>query len=424
MNNKYSIIMKTPFVRMLVVTAIIGTIGASLYNIVLVQYAAKLPYADTAVLIVSISGMIPYLLQSIPGRLADETRNQLKSLYIASLIQSMLFLILAVLVTNQNWYLLIIVVVINLISDILELYNSGLVAVLQQRYVTSDLMETTTGLIRSSALLISIIGQTLGVMILTVTHYNFSILALINAITFALVAFVVGHQMSSNTQYISESLTQDNNEYSVDEQQTSDKINFWRLMKQIFQASPKLFVAAAFLANFLSASLIPLINVGLLHQVNRVYSYAVSVLIVSLAVTIGNLFGSFFSDMLFKHKIIIDIIILSNLTLILFFISFFIFQLELISYFLLFAFSLISGVSNVKISVAIMDKVPSIQLASFFTSYSSLMYLAMPIGMTLIPSIALLGNNISAVILISLTITMILMIILSKKIYQSNPDTI
>lgn len=293
MNNKYSIIMKTPFVRMLVVTAIIGTIGASLYNIVLVQYAAKLPYADTAVLIVSISGMIPYLLQSIPGKLADETRNQLKSLYVASLIQSMLFLILAVLVTNQNWYLLIIVVVINLISDILELYNSGLVAVLQQRYVTSDLMETTTGLIRSSALLISIIGQTLGVMILTVTHYNFSILALINAITFALVAFVVGHQMSSNTQYISESLTQDNNEYSVDEQQTSDKINFWRLMKQIFQASPKLFVAAAFLANFLSASLIPLINVGLLHQVNRVYSYAVSVLIVSLAVTIGNLFGSF-----------------------------------------------------------------------------------------------------------------------------------
>lgn len=419
--------MKTPFVRMLVVTAIIGTIGASLYNIVLVQYAAKLPYADTAVLIVSISGMIPYLLQSIPGKLADETRNQLKSLYIASLIQSMLFLILAVLVTNQNWYLLIIVVVINLISDILELYNSGLVAVLQQRYVTSDLMETTTGLIRSSALLISIIGQTLGVMILTVTHYNFSILALINAITFALVAFVVGHQMSSNTQYISESLTQDNNEYSVDEQQTSDKINkinFWRLMKQIFQASPKLFVAAAFLANFLSASLIPLINVGLLHQVNRVYSYAVSVLIVSLAVTIGNLFGSFFSDMLFKHKSIIGIIILSNLTLILFFISFFIFQLELISYFLLFAFSLISGVSNVKISVAIMDKVPSIQLASFFTSYSSLMYLAMPIGMTLIPSIALLGNNVSAVILISLTITMILMIILSKKIYQSNPDTI
>lgn len=128
--------------------------------------------------------------------------------------------------------------------------------------------------------------------------------------------------------------------------------------------------------------------------------------------------------MLFKHKSIIDIIILSNLTLILFFISFFIFQLELISYFLLFAFSLISGVSNVKISVTIMDKVPSIQLASFFTSYSSLMYLAMPIGMTLIPSIALLGNNISAVILISLTITMILMIILSKKIYQSEPGTI
>jgi hypothetical protein len=197
-----------------------------------------------------------------------------------------------------------------------------------------------------------------------------------------------------------------------------NKQGFWNLMTQIFQTSPKLFVMAAFLANFLSSSLIPLINVSLLHQVNRIFSYSVSVLMVSLLITLGNLIGSFFSAMLLKKIKVVLIIVISNSVLILFFISFFIIQLELLSYILLFTYSLISGVSNVKIGTAIMKTVPRNQLASFYTSYGSLMYLSMPVGMVIVPSIALLNKQLSALVLISLTFGLILMLIASRFLYK------
>jgi hypothetical protein len=59
MFNKYVTIWKTPLVKMLVLASIIGTIGSSLYNIVLIQYAAKLDHADLAVMVASIASIIP-----------------------------------------------------------------------------------------------------------------------------------------------------------------------------------------------------------------------------------------------------------------------------------------------------------------------------------------------------------------------------
>jgi MFS family permease len=418
MRNKYITIWQKPLVRMLVITAIIGTIGASLYNVVLVQYAAKLTHADLAVIMVSIAGTIPYLVQSIPGKIADQTKNKLTSLFVSSCIQAILFFILAFLVTNKNWYILIIVITINVISDSLELYNNGLVATLQQRHVEPELMETTTGLIRSSALLISMGGQSLGVAVLTATNYNFSILAMVNCITFALVAIIVSRHM--NIDHNQQQTSSEDTERVTESGETNPhkKVNFWLLMSQIFKSSPKLFTLASFLGNFMSASLIPLANVALLHQTSPKYSYAVSVLIVSLSVTLGNLIGSFFADVLFKHKNIVTINIISNCVLILFFISFFIIQLETLSYILLFIFALISGVSNIKTSANIMKKVPNNQLASFYTSFSSLMYLSMPLGMTVIPAVALLGNTIAFTILVGLTTIMIMMLISARYSYE------
>jgi hypothetical protein len=102
---------------------------------------------------------------------------------------------LAALVSKHNWYLLVIVIAINVISDGLEVYNGGLVVVLQQKYVAPDLMETAIGLIKATSLIISIGGQSIGVLILTITNYNFSILAVINSITYALTALVIAKNL-------------------------------------------------------------------------------------------------------------------------------------------------------------------------------------------------------------------------------------
>ncbi|POH16776.1 hypothetical protein [Fructilactobacillus sanfranciscensis] len=176
--------LKNPVVRYLLILSTIGVLGSSLYRIVLVQYAATLEFAKWAIVFVSVSQIMPFLLQVIPGKYADKTKQKFGAMFYTQLIAGFMFIVIGLLLDLRSWFALAIILFLDAIVTLISIYESGLIAVIQKRYIRKELMESSTGLISGLSILISMCGQSIGVGILLISHNDFQIVAYINSLTF------------------------------------------------------------------------------------------------------------------------------------------------------------------------------------------------------------------------------------------------
>ncbi|MDV2576441.1 hypothetical protein RYX41_08080 [Lactiplantibacillus plantarum] len=105
-------------------------------------------------------------------------------------VQAALYLVLAQLITEKQVGLLLIIIVINLCSDVLGMLSGSLRMPLLQAKVASELQEEALGINQGIGVLMQTMGQALGVSLLAATG-DYRLAGYLNAITFLIAGLVL-----------------------------------------------------------------------------------------------------------------------------------------------------------------------------------------------------------------------------------------
>ncbi|AEV95893.1 MFS transporter [Pediococcus claussenii] len=351
-------------------------LGISIFNIVILTYAKDFPNANLFVSIASVASIFPGILGLILGRLADNTRKKSAALIRIKIYQAFIYILLANIITAKTTNIFFLVILINITSDILGMYSNNLQAPIVQKRVPSNLQRTTLGISQSVSMLVQPIGQSIGVVTLSLWH-SYAIAGYINAIAFILSAIVL---------YLGKSSIKLSSKFSS--KSNKRKKSFLSIFKQIFKTlrtasgvNVPLLLISIMLANTLTAGFSVINNLFLLDHPNvSGLPYSVSVLCVSIANIIGAIIGSLFHTRLTDKITLQRLISFEIICLVVLFINLWVFHyflLILIPYFLL-GWSI--GQFNPKLDSEILKISDPNIIGSVFGAITSIATVASPIG--------------------------------------------
>lgn len=127
--------------RQLLLNSCFSSFGDSIFYLAIINYVAQYNFAPLAILLISISEMVPLLSQLFLGILGDFQENRVKhALWIAK-IKILLYAILTVFLVLSPFSLVsvIMIVIINLISDTLSYLSAYMMNALYISVIKDDL---------------------------------------------------------------------------------------------------------------------------------------------------------------------------------------------------------------------------------------------------------------------------------------------
>lgn len=161
-------------------------LGSSIYNIVFVVFASSLPHPKFAVGIANFIVLVPTFFTIFIGMQADKTIQKARWLIHMGYVQAFVFTAVAILTKSSTYIAFSTVCLINILSDTISDYRSGLqMPILKKNIADVDMMEAFS-FTQLLTYLCNLAGQALGVWLLTVSNQNFTLVALINALSFLL----------------------------------------------------------------------------------------------------------------------------------------------------------------------------------------------------------------------------------------------
>ena len=265
----------------LTVADLFETIGTSLFNIILLTYARTFAQANLMVSLVSVATVLPGMLT---GRLADSQTNKRGWLAGLKFVQAALYLVLAQLITEKQVGLLLIIIVINLCSDVLGMLSGSLRMPLLQAKVASELQEEALGINQGIGVLMQTMGQALGVSLLAATG-DYRLAGYLNAITFLIAGLVLlsGYEtlkLPSATVTVTSTFRQ-----------------LLRQVRQAMEAGVHMNVLAllgsVLFLNAVGASVDALLNLYLIHRATQLpLSFGVAILVMNTADVFGSVAGN------------------------------------------------------------------------------------------------------------------------------------
>ena len=291
-------ILKNKAVMTLTSANIAETLGISIFNIILLTYAKSFSNPNIMVSIVSIATIIPGTLGFLSGRWADYSANKSRALIAVKVLQAVLYLILSMIITEKTVYIFLTVVIINILSDFLGEYSSSLRLPIIKTKVEDDYRQQVLGLNQSVSSLLQPIGQSIGVVIIEVTH-DYALAGMINAVTFLLAAIVLYFGKNAikvpRIEHVQEEKTQTEH-FGV----------LKRTLKLLGQSAGlnvgRLLVTVVMI-NAVGASFDAMVNLFLLDHKNlSIMPFSVEILVVNILFIMGTVAGS-----ISKIKIIDDL---------------------------------------------------------------------------------------------------------------------
>ncbi|MDO4670368.1 MAG: hypothetical protein Q4A67_02725 [Aerococcus sp.] len=171
----------------LLLSTLISFIGDNMFYIAMATFAANAPHAKLAIAAVTASEMIPKMLQVVGSRLAVLTSKKYEGLLALDIIRALLYLIVGGLfLSGQAYSFLLVIVLINFISDNLGQYRSSLTLTLLVEIVPKTLYQAVN-------IFENFVFQLVNIIIMVATSFlilfiDFSQFAWINAFTFLISA--------------------------------------------------------------------------------------------------------------------------------------------------------------------------------------------------------------------------------------------
>ena len=141
----------------------LNTLGAAIYNLVFVVFAASMPQPSLAVGIANLIVFIPSLFSIFVGMKADHTKKKANWLIRIGYLQAILFILIALMTKIPGYLAFSIVCFLNIVSDCLSDYRGGLqLPIMKKNIPDEDLMEAYS-FNQLLSMVCSISGQALGV---------------------------------------------------------------------------------------------------------------------------------------------------------------------------------------------------------------------------------------------------------------------
>lgn len=177
--------------RALTISRLLNSLGSYIYNLVFVIYVASLPYSNLAVFIANMITIVPTVFTFWIGVRADRSVRKGQTMIVVGVIQAALFSLVAFMIQNQTFLAFSAICLINIVTDVLSDYASGLRMPILQHNLDKDDLFKAYSFTQFVSYLSSILGQSFGVWLLTVSNNNFPLVATINALSFLLSSLVL-----------------------------------------------------------------------------------------------------------------------------------------------------------------------------------------------------------------------------------------
>lgn len=364
------------------IASFLSTTGDILFYLALMTYASKLNNYTLALSLIAISESVPKLFSVFGGFLADKTKNKFKTLFLMAVVRFLLYSLVGILfITNiSEWNLVIMVIIINFISDTIGSYSTGLAAPLLVNIVGEKDFAEAEGFASGVSEIINTCAQFLGAGLLLFLSY--SNLAFINAVTFLLAGFLyvsVGlkHKKSSN-----EVINQTNDKGFIETMKTS----YTQAKKEHGLLTIVLIIALVNGILTTIGALIPIVAAAS-RSTMIIYNYSFTVALVGVVVGIGATIGSLFGPQLFKKMSIFNVIIITLVLSIMTTVAAFIANIKLILavYFLM---AIAISVGSIKMSQWLVTTVDRNILGSTIGLLNTILLAVAPILTTTVTSLA------------------------------------
>ena len=386
------LIFKNKVYRFLTVSRLLNSMGSSLYNIVFVVYAATIFHSKIIVSIANITMVIPTIFTVFVGVKADNTVNKKKFLILTGFIQAILFTLISLIINEATLLVFSSISLFNIISDILSDYSNGLrMPIIQKNVEQNDLIEAYS-FTQFISYICNLSGQAIGVWLLTISQNNFTIVALINALSFFVSACILIPVKKELTH-------EDVKEELISASFFKQLSNMFSNIKMIFNESSTTnfihLLIAILLLNTLGGSITVIYNIFLLNQNILNFSYSQGLLVVETILVGGILIGSltphdYFSKLSIDNLLkitaaVFTIVGLSNL-----------FHFSSIIGIVLLSFATyLSGKVNPKINSLLLTNLPSNVLARTSNFLSLLFTLSIPVGTAVFSIVSSWSMNIT-----------------------------
>lgn len=418
-------------VATLTFSLLVSTIGGAIYNIVLLMLAKQLPFKNIAITLVSIVSMAPAFLQIIPAKIAAKRKNKYNALIISRTIQGLLYVLLYLINADLDWNIFGIILLVNLLSDSLGIFNTSINYVLQKRYVDSELLQNLIGLDNVISMFIALFGQSIGIFIYTTTH-DFRLVALINAITFFIAAIIiklgepknVAKKEAEFAKQAEKSDHQENhgqNDSNVTINKEKQESRFKGIFSEVTGLSFYIGLFTLTMINIIGAGLEPIINLVLADKNILFQNYGLSLLLFNTLVTIGYLLGSmanfkFISKLSFKNLVLILIV-----TLLFFILNILLLQNGFILLMLIFILYFLIAKSAPMLFAGIISKSEEEELPVIMAKLETVLSSAAPIGTITFPIIYVaLGINYAFIAFLLVMIANFILVIYSALAYNKS----
>lgn len=373
------------FYRTITISRILSILGSYIYNLVFIVYASSLPYKTTALFLANIILVIPTLLSFWLGVRADRTVEKSKWVISLGFIQALLFTLVAYLIGNPSFLVFSTICFINVVSDMMSDFGSGLrMPIMQHNLDESDLYEAYS-FTQVVTHLSTIVGQALGVWLLTISANNFALVALINALSFLLSSLL---------------LWKNKDQLTHAEVVLGEKTSLWETFKTLYDEMTVIFREVAdssftqllfsiLFINALGGSLGALYNFSLLDADFMGLSYAQLLFLVQVLFVAGSILGSLTPNDYFGQKSITELLIITALAFIALGLSNALNLNFLVGAGLLSFAAYIVGKAMPKLDALLMANLPAEKLAQSNSFLSLVFAFSVPIGTILFSSLAL-----------------------------------
>ena len=304
-----TIFFKNKEYRKFSIASILSSAGDILFYLALMTYASRLKNYSLALSLIAISESVPRLFSSVGGYLADRTQNKFQKIVWMAMIRGALYLLVGFLFSQNiaGWNLVIMVIIINFISDTAGTYSGGLTTPLIISLVKKDEIAEAEGFTSGVSQVITLISQFVGSGLLLFMSY--SALAVINGLTFVVAGLIYCNIARSKRKKGISTVTQE-----VDDR------GFWSTLalalKQVKKASgliTTLLVIAVL--NGVLSTIEPLISIVIAgnRQVMVIGTYSFTIALIGAMAGIGAALGSIFGTNLFKNVSLYIIIMFANI---------------------------------------------------------------------------------------------------------------
>ncbi|MDO4666238.1 MAG: MFS transporter [Streptococcus sp.] len=377
---------KNHLYRFLTISNFLNKLGASIYNIVFIVFAASMNSSKLAVAVANIVVLLPVLVSVFVGMQADQTKEKRKWLISLGYLQALLFVVVAYLSDSRSWLVFSIVCFINVMSDIITDFRSGLeMPIFQKNIVEDDLMEAYS-FNQFISYICSLGGQALGVWLLSQTNNNFSLVALLNALSFllsSLFLWKVRKELTHNpvtVNKVKKSLLYQLKELYQNLQlifKESENTDFGQMLFTIL------------LVNGLGSALESLYHLYFLETPFFHLSFSQSIFLLQAIFVVFAVIGSltpkdYFAKQSLSYILLIDSLLIVVVSLVNFF-----HLPQIISLFCLTFIAYLGGKVSPKINSMLMSNISSDVLAQTSNFLGLLFMLAMPLGSVLFTSLGL-----------------------------------